>query len=236
LRTATLFDFDGVLVDSEPVHLAAFNDVLAPRGIALSEQEYLARYLSLDDAGVFREALARGGARPGEGEVAALVREKAPRFLARFADAFRVFPGAQALVERRAERGPIAVVSGALRDEVEFALERMGVRRLFAFVVTAEDTAQSKPDPAPYRLAAARLAELGHTGAVVVLEDSVGGVASARGAGLRVVGVAHAYAPEALLAAGAAAVAADLTGLTDDLLDGTSPAPPGRGRDQETGS
>jgi beta-phosphoglucomutase-like phosphatase (HAD superfamily) len=220
LPTATLFDFDGVLVDSEPVHLAAFNDVLGRRGIVISEPEYLDRYFALDDAGVFREALTRAGTPPHEDAVRELVAEKAPRFLARFADAFRVFPGAVGLVERRAARGPIGIVSGALREEIEFALGRMGVRHLFSFVVSAGDTEQSKPDPAPYRLALARLAELGHTGASLVVEDSVGGIASARAAGLRVVGVAHSYPRDALVAAGAAAVAQDLEGLTDTLLEG----------------
>ena len=59
--TATLFDFDGVLVDSEPAHLAAFNDVLAPRGLAIAEKDYVQRFLSLDDANVFRAVIARRG-------------------------------------------------------------------------------------------------------------------------------------------------------------------------------
>jgi HAD superfamily hydrolase (TIGR01509 family) len=220
LPVATLFDFDGVLVDSEPVHLAAFNDVLASRGVEITEREYLERYFSLDDAGVFREVLVRGGGAPSEAAVRALVQEKAPRFLARFAERFRVFPGAEGLIERRAARGPIGIVSGALREEIEFALGRMGVRRLFSFVVSAEDTAQSKPDPAPYRFSLARLEELGHRGAAVVIEDSVGGITAARGAGLRVIGVAHSYPREALTGAGAAAVVEDLAGLTDAVLEG----------------
>ena len=221
MTVATLFDFDGVLVDSELVHFAAFNDVLAARGLAIVEQEYFDRYLSLDDAGVFRAVLAHAGSAPDDEAVRALVAAKAPRFFARFADAFRVFPGAEALVSRRASRGPIGIVSGALRAEIEFALDRMGVRSLFSFVVSAEDTPESKPHPAPYRRAAWELAEtLGHRGRALVIEDSVGGIASAKGAGLRCVGVAHSYDAEALVAAGADAVAPDLAGLTDALLEG----------------
>jgi HAD superfamily hydrolase (TIGR01509 family) len=148
-----------------------------------------------------------------------LVEEKAPRFLARFGEAFRVFPGAVALIERRAARGPIGIVSGALRDEIEFALGRMGVRELFSFVVSAEDTPQSKPDPAPYRFALVQLQRLGHRGEALVIEDTAGGIAAARGAGLRVIGVAHSYPPEDLVRAGAAAVAPDLSCLTDDVLE-----------------
>src|ERR1019366_4960832 len=94
LMFATMFDFDGVLVDSEPVHLAAFNDVLATRGMSLDEREYTERYLSLDDAGVFRAALSRRQQTLREEDVRALVEAKHPRFLARFANSFRVFPGA----------------------------------------------------------------------------------------------------------------------------------------------
>ena len=86
---ATLLDFDGVLVDSEPVHLAAFNDVLARRGIAIDEREYVEHYLSLDDAGVFRAVLSSGGLTLREEEVRACVAAKAPRFMARFESAFK---------------------------------------------------------------------------------------------------------------------------------------------------
>ena len=79
--TATLFDFDGVLVDSEPTHLAAFNDVLATHGLSITEQEYLETYMALDDAGVFRSILSRGGRTLREEEVRSLVAAKNPRFL-----------------------------------------------------------------------------------------------------------------------------------------------------------
>jgi HAD superfamily hydrolase (TIGR01509 family) len=216
---ATLFDFDGVVVDSEPVHLAAFNDVLGPHGIVISEREYVERYLSLDDAGVFRAALSRDRTLREE-EVRALVEAKHPRFLARFGEAFRVFPGAAELLARRAERGPVGIVSGALHDEITFALARMGLRGAVAFIVSAEHTAAHKPDPAPYLHGMEALRGLGHQGGVVVLEDSPGGVASAKKAGLRCVAVAHSCPPEELTRAGADAVTGDLVSLTDALLEG----------------
>ena len=217
---ATLFDFDGVLVDSEPVHLAAFNDVLAPEGIELAPDEYVARYLSLDDAGVFRAALSRRQRTLREEEVRSLVEAKHPRFLARFADAFRVFPGARELLARRAERGPVGIVSGALLEEITFALDRMGLRDAVRFIVSAERTTASKPDPAPYLLGMDELGRLGHDGGVVVLEDSPGGVVSAKKAGLRCVAVTHSCEKGELHAAGADAVTADLLSLTDALLEG----------------
>jgi HAD superfamily hydrolase (TIGR01509 family) len=217
---ATLFDFDGVLVDSEPVHLAAFNDVLAPRGIFISESDYASRFLSLDDAGVFRALLAHRGSTLREEEVRALVAAKSPRFMARFEEAFRVFPGAAELLVRRARLGAVGIVSGALEREILFALDRMGVRSEVAFVVSADSATASKPDPLPYQLALSKLHALGHTGKAVAIEDSLGGVTSAKRAGLRCVAVSHSYSRADLQRAGADAVAADLAGLTDAILDG----------------
>lgn len=216
---ATLFDFDGVLVDSEPVHLAAFNDVLALRGLAIDARQYVERFLSLDDASVFREVLSAAGHTPNEREVHALVEAKSPRFLARFAASFRVFPGAAEIVSRRAARGPVGIVSGALRREVAFALDRMGVAPAVSFVVSAESTTASKPDPAPYRFALDELRHLGHAGGAVAVEDSLGGVVSARAAGLRCVAVTHSCGTEELARAGANAVVADLESVTDALLE-----------------
>jgi beta-phosphoglucomutase-like phosphatase (HAD superfamily) len=216
---ATLFDFDGVLVDSEPVHLAAFNDVLTPHGIAIDPRDYVEQYLSLDDAGVFRAVLSLAGRLPGDDELRALIQAKHPRFLARFTESFRVFPGAPELIARRASRGMVAIVSGALEAEIEFALERMGVRRYVDVVVAAEHSSASKPDPAPYATALGELRHRGHCGGAVAVEDSVGGVRSAKGAGLRCIALTHTCAPAELLGAGADAVATDLPSLTDALLE-----------------
>jgi beta-phosphoglucomutase len=218
-RIATLLDFDGVLVDSEPVHLAAFNDVLARHGVAITEAEYAKRYLSLDDAGVFRAVLSRGGRTLREDEVRTLVAAKAPRFMERFEEAFRPFPGAADLIARRAARGPVGIVSGALESEIEFALKKMDVSKSVAFIVSAEKTLASKPDPASFLLAVSELQRIGHQGGAVAVEDSIGGVTAAKRAGLRCIGVSHSYSRDDLLSAGADAVVANLAALTDGVLE-----------------
>jgi HAD superfamily hydrolase (TIGR01509 family) len=217
---ATLLDFDGVLVDSEPVHLAAFNDVLSRYDLVIDEAEYVDRYLSLDDASVFRVALSKSGRTLREEDVRALVAAKSPRFMARFAEAFRVFPGAAELLARRAARGPVGIVSGALEQEIVFALERMGRRAAVSFIVSAERAQASKPDPAPFLAAKGELGRLGFEGAAVVVEDSTGGIKAAKRAGLRCVAVAHTLCAEDLARAGADAVVADLASLTDAVLEG----------------
>jgi beta-phosphoglucomutase-like phosphatase (HAD superfamily) len=217
---ATLVDFDGVLVDSEPVHLAAFNDALAPHGIVISARDYAEQLLSQDDAAVFRTVLSRSGGTLREEEVRRLVDAKGAHFFARFAESFRVFPGAPELLARRSARGPVGIVSGALEREITFALDRMEARATVAFIVSAERPVASKPDPAPFRLGLEELKRLGYAGAVVAIEDSLGGVASARGAGVRCAAVTHTYSRDELLRAGADVVVADLASLTDALLEG----------------
>jgi beta-phosphoglucomutase len=216
---ATLLDFDGVLVDSEPVHLAAFNDVLAPSGITIDSRDYLERYLSLDDAGVFRAVLSRGGRTLREEEVRAMVAAKAPRFMTRFETSFRVFPGARELIARRVARGPVAIVSGALEPEIRYALGALGAAEALAFIVSAEQTPASKPDPAPYLLALERLREGGHREGAVVVEDSAGGVLAAKRAGLRCIAVTHSCGKKELESAGADAVVDHLDAVTDALLE-----------------
>jgi beta-phosphoglucomutase-like phosphatase (HAD superfamily) len=221
--TATLFDFDGVLVDSEPTHLAAFNDVLASHGLSISEKDYLETYMALDDAGVFRAVLSRGGRTLREEEVRSLVAAKNPRFMARFEQTFRTFPGAAELVARRATRGPVAIVSGALGSEIEFALTKMGIRDLIQVIVSADRVPTSKPDPGPFLLALAELQQLRGAHARVhaaAIEDSPGGVLAAKRAGLRCVAVTHTSPAASLAAAGADAVVADLGSVTDALLEG----------------
>ena len=216
---ATLFDFDGVLVDSEPIHLAAFNDVLRPLGRTIDSRIYVERYLSLDDAGVFRAVLGSPAQPIPDTALARLIETKSTRVMTRLADRVPAYAGASELVVRRATRGPVGIVSGALGREVEFALEQMGLRNVVGFIVSAESTAVSKPDPAPYRAAIEELRRRDHHGDVIAIEDSIGGIRSAKGAGLRCVAVAHTYEPSALSGAGADAVAPDLATLSDAWIE-----------------
>ncbi|CAN5415581.1 HAD family phosphatase [soil metagenome] len=217
--TATIFDFNGVLVDDEAVHLAAFVAVVAPLGIALDQAIYDERYLGFDDRGAFAAILRDAGRSATEADVAPLVAAKIPEYMRRAETGLRIFPGAAELVARRADRGIVAIVSGALRHEIEFALARMGVRDRIAFIVAAEDTKACKPDPEGYRAARARLPS---NARVVVVEDSIAGTQAARAAGLRCVAVTHSYPARALLDAGASSALGDLSALTDDALDAPS--------------
>src|SRR5690606_1870035 len=111
---ATLFDFNGVLIDDEHVHLEAFRDVPAPLGIEVSEEAYWERYLGFDDRGAFEAILRDAGRTTSPRELTSLIEAKRPHYMNRAKASLRTFPGAGELVTQRAAAGPVGVVSGAL--------------------------------------------------------------------------------------------------------------------------
>lgn len=208
-----LFDFNGVLVDDELVHYAAIRDVVKRFGIALTEDAYINRYFAFDDLTVFREILRDNLIAFTDDTLAECVAEKLPIYMGVVEQELKMFEGGFALLRACAERGPVAIVSGALRVEIEFALKKAGAS--VVTVVAAEDVAACKPDPAGY-LEALRRLNVAASDAVVI-EDSVGGIAAARAAGCRVVGVAHSY-PESKLSS-ADLVVPHIRELTVEILD-----------------
>jgi beta-phosphoglucomutase len=197
-----LLDYNGVIVDDEPLHCEAFFAVLAEEGVALSQPEYYAEYLGLDDRACFRQALHRDGRPIIPGDIGHLVARKAARYLALAERALPLVPGAAAFVREAARRWPLAVVSGAPRREVALGLSRAGITADVRAIVTCEDVPTSKPDPAGFRLALARLsaATPGPWRAVVV-EDSLPGLAAARALGVGCLMIATAHPAAALVGA-----------------------------------
>lgn len=237
---ATLFDFNGVLVDDENVHLASFREVLAPLGVTIDDDAYAESYLGFDDAGAFAQILEDADKPASSKEIARLVEAKKPVYMRRIATDLVVFEGAADIVRRRAELGIVGIVSGALEAEIVHALEVMGVREHVSFIVSAERTSACKPDPEGYFLGLAELSNLSTKGAadvgraveaghVVVIEDSLAGIEAAKSAGLRCAAVAHSYPVDRLLQAGADVAVERLAQLTDAHLDDLSAPPPKRG-------
>ena len=195
---AIVFDFDGVLANSEPLHFAAFRDVLASAGITLTEQDYYSRYLGFDDVGVFKTVGADRGTAWNARDVASLVADKALRLEELERDIPVLFPETPGAIRRTASEVPIAIASGALGPEIRRVLTRAGLIGQFAAIVSAEDTPASKPAPDPYVRAVALLAEQIpgpelQPSECVAIEDSRWGLESARAAGLRTVGVTTSY-------------------------------------------
>ena len=218
---AIVFDFDGVIADSEPLHLRAFQQALSESGIELSPQEYFSRYLGYDDVGAF-EALARDRGIPmSDRQVASLVARKGVCLQQMLHEGSVLFPGAREFIREAAAAVPIGIASGALRHEIDEIVEAAGVADLFSIIVASGDTPQSKPSPAPYVLAFERLRDA--TGDAleprrcVAIEDSRWGLQSAQGAGLRLVGVTNSYPAHEL--PGAELIVDGLKELTLPMLD-----------------
>jgi HAD superfamily hydrolase (TIGR01509 family) len=215
---AAVFDFDGVLVNSEPLHFSSLRDALRPEGLEITPEEYYGLYLAYDDRGAIRRALEHHGQPADRERIEALTRRKEGCFAAVLRD-IPFFPGARELVRALAGEMPLAIASGARHTEIEQILLAGGLRDAFTAVVGAEDAPRTKPDPAPY-LEAARLLSARAPGLrpedCVAFEDSGPGIAAARTAGMRVVAVTHSYPAEKLRAAHR--VVESLVGLDRDGL------------------
>ncbi|HEY0097780.1 MAG TPA: HAD family phosphatase [Pyrinomonadaceae bacterium] len=222
---AILFDFNGVVIDDEPLQLKAAQAALEAEGIPLTERDYYDS-LGMDDHTFFRAAFARAGREHSE-EVFNRVLEaftKSHREL--IEDELPLFPGVVTFIKAVSRRWPLAVVSMARRASIEYVLERAGLAEAFAVVVSAEDVSACKPDPACVNRALEKLNEARRAAGqpalapaeCLVIEDSPPGIEAARTAGMRTLGVTNTVSEQLLRAAGADVVTASLADWTDDAV------------------
>jgi HAD superfamily hydrolase (TIGR01509 family) len=190
---AFLFDCDGTLADNEPLHYRALAEALLADGIRLGVPEY--RLLTgLPDGEAVRAALRGAGRETGDAKVGALVEAKRAAYRRALAAGLVPVPGMADFVRRASSSYPLALATGAWRDEAEAVLAGLGVADCFRAVVTQEDCAKGKPDPEPFlrALAALNAADPAPSPPLgprdcLVFEDSPHGVAAARAAGMRCV-------------------------------------------------
>jgi beta-phosphoglucomutase len=211
---AVVFDFDGVLVNSEPLHFRALRDALLPEDIVIDEEVYAREYLAQDDRGAIRLALEQRGQACDLRRLAEIQARKQRLFEALLPQV-PFFPGVPELVRALAREVPLAIASGALSSEIDRLLEAGGLRDAFSAVVGADQVSQAKPHPEPYVTAMARIAKRApqlRGEECLAFEDSMPGIAAARAAGMKVVAVTNSY-PAAKLAA-ADRVVGSLEGLT----------------------
>jgi beta-phosphoglucomutase-like phosphatase (HAD superfamily) len=154
---AILFDFDGVLADTEKLHLRAFQEVLGEQGVRLSAEDYHARYLGLDDYHVLLAIARDCGLPPGDARVRSLLEQKARRYGQLIATERLLFDGVEGLVRDWSGQVPLAVASGALRREIEETLGRGGLLGCFGAIVSADDVSRGKPAPDTFLAALERL-------------------------------------------------------------------------------
>jgi beta-phosphoglucomutase len=199
---AIVFDFDGVIVNSEPLHLRAYQWLLAEEGVPLTAHEYYSRYVGLSDEAVFAEVLRSHALTRPASWVHAMIRQKTGRIQQMLRESAPLFPQASDRIRALAGVCPLAIASGALRAEIDEVLTRSGLAACFAAIVAANDTRRSKPAPDPYALAVQRLSALAgrqlDRSRIVAIEDTRQGLAAARAAGLRTVGVSTTYPASSL--------------------------------------
>ena len=181
---AVIFDFNGIIVDDEPIHFRLFQKVLGEEGIVLTEEAYYARYLGFDDRGAFSFGYREHHRPLNDAKLAELIDRKAHYYQEAIRNHVAIFPGVKPLVAELAKSVPLAVASGALRQEIETILSTTGLIDYFATIVSAEDVERGKPEPDIFLKALASLnAKNGdaiQARECVVIEDSKEGIKGAR--------------------------------------------------------
>lgn len=177
-----IFDLDGVLVNSEPLHCRAFQDVLAPYGVTVTEQEYYASYLVYSDREVLQRLL------PDQGALEAAVAAKERRYWELLEGGVPAFEDGLVLLAKT-DGWRVGLATGSIRREAELVLRRLGIRERFGAIVAREDCRKGKPDPEPYLRAAKGLGL--PPPRCVVVEDAPGGIRAAKAAGMACVAVTH---------------------------------------------
>jgi beta-phosphoglucomutase len=199
MLSAILFDFNGVIIDDEPRHCDALIATLAEYGYPLDRETYYRDYLGFDDRECFRFTFARRGDSVEADRIAEAIERKNEHYLRAIRTDMRLVPGAAEFVAAAASEGHrLAIVSGALRREIELVLELAGLRGHFNEIVAAEDVSACKPHPQGFNRA--RQALDVPAGRCVVVEDSLPGLAAARAAGLRCAMLTTSHAEDALAA------------------------------------
>ncbi len=203
---AIIFDMDGVICDSEPLHMQAFQDILKSAGIMITDQEYYDKYLAHDDRGSFEAALeAHQKPQPDIKQMNALISAKGRAFEERMKDHLVIYPGVDTFIKKVSPKYSLALASGARRLEVEYVLKKAKIRDAFAAVVSADEVKVGKPQPEAFLRALELMNQVRLDGTpviqaseTVVIEDSPRCIRTANSLGMKTVGMASSYKPEDL--------------------------------------
>jgi HAD superfamily hydrolase (TIGR01509 family) len=204
---AIIFDFNGVLSDDEHVHEEAFCRILAEERIHLFDQEYQAHYLGRDDRDCFRMALDRAQRSTDDSVLRGLISRKSKVYLDLIQHRVRLFPGVPEFLESASRLYPLAIASGAWREEVEYVLRQTGIARHFAAVVTSEDVSAGKPSPEIFLTALNQIRQQAPgwdqltPSQCLVVEDSAAGIEAALAAGMKCLAISNSHPASTLVRA-----------------------------------
>ena len=222
---AILMDFNGVIINDEPIQMRAYQEILKGEDIDLTEDEYYSA-LGMDDRRFVEAALKRANREVNGDKVGDICRAKTQKWREIVENDLPLFDGVQNFVENMSREFALGIVSMANGEEIAWVLAQAGLADLFSIVVSSQNVKNCKPDPECYRtgfrmLDAVRSAH-GHLPMThrecLVIEDSPPGIESAVSAGLPALGVANTVSPDALRAAGAKAVATNLDDWMPDSI------------------
>ena len=213
---AVIFDFDGVITDSEVLHLRAFNQSLVPYGVKISTKDYYTNYLGFSDFDCYKILVDKGLLKIDEQHIDAIIEEKSKIFEKLSKTEGRTIEGVHEFLQMLEENNiPMAICSGSLLVEIEVMLEESGLRHFFAEIVSAEQVRKGKPHPEGFILAMKKLNKNSQppiaAGECIVIEDSHWGLQAGKAAGMHTVAVTNSYDAEQL------AIAEKIVGRLNEL-------------------
>lgn len=193
---ALIFDFNGLIVDDEPIHCELFQKILRDEEIELSEQAYWEDYLGFDDKGLIEAVFEKNNKKCTPKKMSTLIEKKNELYFPTLKNRLKFFPGVLDFIREAKNKFPMAIVSGALKSEIEFVLKEGDILDLFDPIISADDTKHGKPSPEGYVIAYSKLKKefseiLPET--VLALEDSLAGIEAAQRAKLSVAALTHTY-------------------------------------------
>ncbi len=214
---AILFDFNGVIIDDEPIQMRAYQEILKGEGIDLTEEDYYS-CLGMDDITFVAAAFERAGKTVEANKILELTLAKSKLWRDKVADNLPLFEGAENFIRKMAKEFTLGIVSMAWREEIEYVLERANLRECFSVIVAAEDVKLPKPNPECYRLGF-RYVDAAHTAhkhlpithdECLVIEDSPPGILAAKAADLKTLAVTNTVSEAVMREVGADAIAKNL--------------------------
>ena len=195
---AVIFDFDGVITDSEILHLRAFNRSLVPFGVEITTKDYYQNYLGFSDFDCYRALIERGLIQIDEEQIPGIIKKKSRIFEELTKTEGRTIEGVHEFLNMLEKNNiPMAICSGSLLAEIELMLDEAKLRHFFTVIVSAEQVKKGKPHPEGFLLSLRKLNEVCQPpiapAECVVIEDSQWGLKAGKDAGMHTIAVTNSY-------------------------------------------
>jgi HAD superfamily hydrolase (TIGR01509 family) len=222
---AILFDFNGIIINDEPIQMEAYQEVFKNEGVELSEKDYYS-CLGMDDEAFIKEIFSRRKKKISDEKIAGLSKAKTEKWRETVAEDMPLFDGAEHFIKMAARNFALGIVSMAKREEIEFVLEKANLRNFFPIIISSENISNHKPSPEcylkgfnaidSYRIKQSHLPMV--HGETLVIEDAPQGIEAARKAGLKTLGITNTVSAEELRKAQADAVSKSLKDWMPDSI------------------